>query len=139
MTVLEASLRKLVREEANSAAVETIDHVQEEIRDGLALIRGDLKAIANEEFALSMRRLTTWSRMNVPRPEAVAEYPAQGEPGSSLIEWRQTALNMAMAITTGDELFPLAEKFARFLIDGCLDGNPRPITELPPIEQEETA
>lgn len=139
MSILEASVRKLVREEATGASVGTIEHVREEIRDGLAMIRGDLKAIANEEFALSMRRLTTWSRMNVPRPEAVAESPGPVTNSPSVIEWRKTALDMAMAVATGDDIIPTAEKFARFLIDGCLDGKARPITDLPALDQGEAA
>lgn len=135
MTMLEASLRKLVREEAVSAAVETVDVIREGVNEKLGEIRGDLKQIANGEFAIAMKRLTTWSRMNVPRPEGVSDQPMTFlQVGDGAIgQMRQAALELA-AKHHGpdiDATLKAAEKFARFLIDGCLDGMPRPIAELP--------
>lgn len=135
MTMLEASLRKLVREEAANAAVETVETIRQGVDDRLGEIRKDLSVIAAQEFSVAQRRLTTWSRLNVPRPEAGAEWPLSDNArrDNFVAELRRSALELAAKLHGSD--IPLtmdtAAQFARFLIDGCLDGKPRPVGDLP--------
>lgn len=133
MTMLEASLRKLVREEAASSALETVGAIQDEVRNQLGSIRADLNGIARDALSHQSARLATWARMNIPRPEAQAERPFIPRDEADLARLRTEALQLAIAARSG-ELLADAERFARFIIDGCLDGNARPICA-PPDEQ----
>ena len=56
MSGLEESVRKLVREEAASAATETVERIRVEVRETMDGIRGDLRGIASAEFELSAER-----------------------------------------------------------------------------------
>lgn len=138
MSVLESSVRKLVREEAASAATETVDGLRQEVCDALLAIRGDIRTIASAELKLTAERLTTWSRLNVPRPEGSAERPADTLQAAEIVQWRLKAVELAQSIdgpgAETNALLASAEKLARFLIDGCLDGERRPIVDLPQEE-----
>lgn len=129
MSGLETSVRTLVREEASSAAAETVAGIRLEVSETMAAIRGDLRSIAADEFKLSAERLTTWSRLNVVNPKGQSDRPAITRSEAELFEWRKMAIELAFANTAdkGDTQSVLTEaaRIARFLIDGSLDGEPR--------------
>lgn len=135
MSELEASVRALVREEASSAARETVTTLQQEVRDTLGAMRGDIRTIAAAELQLSAERLSAWTRYNLPRPEGVAERPADTLGPVDVVQWRMKAIELAQSIEGPDAdtsaILESGEKLARFLIDGCLDGKRRPIVDLP--------
>lgn len=134
MSGLEDSVRKLVREEAASAAAETVESIRGEVRETMAGIRGDLRGIASAEFKLSAERLLTWSRLSIVRPAGQSEKPAFTNSQGSLFDWRNRAIDIAFANAADKSdtksVLADAERIARFLIDGCLDGEARPVADL---------
>ena len=141
MSGLEESVRKLVREEAASAATETVERIRVEVRETMDGIRGDLRGIASAEFKLSAERLLTWSRLSIVRPTGRSEHPATTRSEAELFDWRSHAIGIAFenAADKSDTqaVLAAAERIARFLIDGCLDGEARPIADL--VEGEDGA
>ena len=135
MNELEHSVRKLVREEAASAATETVTTLQKEVHDTLGAMRSDIRTIAADELKISSQRLATWARHNVPRPEGIAERPSEGLTATAVVEWRLKAIELAQVVegagASAEDILASGERFARFLIDGCLDGQRRPIVDLP--------
>ncbi len=133
MSVLEASVRRLVREEATGAAIQTLEaaiSAAPEIfrpddlrRDILATVaevsREQLATLASRSIALSRT-------LDIKRKSSPVDTPAGDVDYVRLADMRESAIKLALQIETDpDRLFPLAAKIARFILNGELDGLPR--------------
>lgn len=127
MTVLESSLRNLVREEATSAALKAIEALPKDPETLTGNREEILRAIgeaARGEFA----RIRSASK-TIAREEAYCNgYVdlAVRIPHEQMAHYREQAIKLAISAgATGDDVLPLAEKCARFIVDGAMDGKKR--------------
>lgn len=124
MTVLEASLRNLVREEATAAAVKAIDaipanpHTLEGSRDDIVRAIGEAARI---EFA-RIRGASKHIGAEEERCGNSLELPARLDP-QQIAHYRKRSIELAIAAgASPDNLMAIAEQCARFIVDGALDG-----------------
>lgn len=117
--MLEASLRKLVREEAATAAVEALTVVRTEITS-------TIRTAAAEQFQKARTAFDTYQRCNQRvHPGEKWTMPAQPGPGAErlLTDCRIKALELAIArqhMSEGDNqaVLDTAAAYARFIVDG---------------------
>ena len=133
MTILEASLRKLVKEEAVSAAVETLDATIKAVPDILRPdeLRRELIEIVGQISREQLSRLQTASltlsrKLEIQRKASPVDTPAGDVEYVKLADMRESAIRLAAQLEADpDNLFPLAEKIARFILNGEMDGKAR--------------
>lgn len=130
MSVLESSVRKLVREEATGAAIETLEAA---IKSAPEILRPEelkidiLKTVQNvsreQLAAMASRSVALTRELEIKRKSNPVETPAGDLLYEQLATMRHHAIALAVQIELDpDKIFATAEKIARFIINGELNG-----------------
>ena len=132
MTVLEASLRNLVREEAANAAVA----VQAEFTQDLQkTIHGITAQAAGEAISRAIKAIESYNRHRrpilAPEPSAAKTVKISEHDNGLLTDCRIKALELAMTAAP-DNIIPTAAAFAEFIIDGTV------ISDVAPCDAPQT-
>ncbi|MEZ5688714.1 MAG: hypothetical protein R3E21_08045 [Caenibius sp.] len=127
MTILEASLRNLVNEEATSAALKAVSAIPKDTetlaanRDAILEIIADAAAKQFGQLRLAAKHVAQEHMLRQNR----AENPAPIH-DDQLASYREAAIKLAISTgASGDDLVMIAAQFARFIIDGVMDGKAR--------------